>query len=391
MGCSNENESEKVNYMDEKKLDLLALDMTSYYRGEPGRVQHFLKVHELSRIIGRGEGMDEEALFTLETAAYVHDIGIKPAEEKYNSCSGKYQEELGPHEAGKLLSGLGFDKGVIERVCFLVGHHHTYNNIEGLDYQILVEADFLVNIFEENEPKEAAETVLKNIFRTKTGIRIFKDMYLAGQWYSQGVKYMKLKELKERLEGCGNKEEMESFLEHIAESGERVDFGCNVFLIGFMGAGKSTIAKSMGRLFGLEVTEMDALISKKEDMSIPEIFEKYGEPYFREKETELLIELQSRLGGVVSCGGGVPMLERNVIEMKKNGRVVLLTAEPETILERVKNSHDRPLIENNKTVPYISGLMEKRREKYEAAADVVIATDGKSVPEICIEIVKKLS
>ncbi len=201
---------------------------------------------------------------------------------------------------------------------------------------------------------------------------------------------MNLKELKERLESCGNTEAVESLLERIAEEGERVEFGCNVFLIGFMGAGKSTIAESMGRLLGLEVIEMDALISERENMSIPEIFEKHGEPYFRSKETELLIELQSRLGAVVSCGGGVPMFERNVIEMKKNGRVVLLTASPETILERVQKSHDRPLLENNKTVPYISELMGKRREKYEAAADVVIATDDKSALKICAEIVNKL-
>ncbi len=170
--------------MDENRLDALALEMASYYKGEPGRIQHFLKVHALSRLIGRGEGLDGEALFTLEAAAYVHDIGIKPAEGKYNSCAGKYQEELGPAEAEKLLSELGFDKKVIERVCFLVGRHHTYTNIEGLDYRILVEADFLVNIFEENESRGAAGAVLRNIFRTKTGIRLFKDMYLANQEYS---------------------------------------------------------------------------------------------------------------------------------------------------------------------------------------------------------------
>ncbi len=164
--------------MDEKKLDALALEMTSYYKGDPDRIQHFLKVHTLSRLIGRGEGMDAEMLFTLEAAAYVHDIGIKPAEAKYNSCAGRYQEELGPAEAEKMLTELGFDRRTIERVCYLVGHHHTYTDIDGLDYQILVEADFLVNIFEGHESKEAAATTLERIFRTGTGIRIFKDMYM---------------------------------------------------------------------------------------------------------------------------------------------------------------------------------------------------------------------
>lgn len=84
------------------------------------------------------------------------------------------------------------------------------------------------------------------------------------------------------------------------------------------------------------------------------------------------------------------MRERNVKEMKKNGCVVLLTATPETILERVKDNHDRPLLEGNKTVSYISELMEKRRAKYEAAADVIIKTDGKNTREICEELIQKM-
>ncbi len=160
-----------------KKLNALALEMTAYYRGDADRIQHFFKVHTLSRLIGEQEGMDGKALFTLEAAAYVHDIGIKPAEAKYNSCAGPYQEELGPAEAEKMLSGLGFEKDVTDRVCYLVGRHHTYTNIDGLDYQILVEADFLVNIFEGHESKGAAAEALEKIFRTETGIRILKDMY----------------------------------------------------------------------------------------------------------------------------------------------------------------------------------------------------------------------
>ena len=132
------------------------------------------------------------------------------------------------------------------------------------------------------------------------------------------------------------------------------------------------------------------LIAEREGMSISDIFEVYGEQYFRDLETNLLIEMQSRTNVVISCGGGTPMRECNVVEMKKNGRVVLLTAKPETILDRVKDSHDRPLIENNKTVPFIAELMEKRREKYEAAADIVIETDGKSELQICEELIHRL-
>ena len=85
------------------------------------------------------------------------------------------------------------------------------------------------------------------------------------------------------------------------------------------------------------------------------------------------------------------MRERNVVEMKKNGKVVLLTAKPETILERVKNDHGRPLLEGNKNVEFIAELMEKRREKYEAAADIMIETDGKTKQEICKELMQRIS
>ncbi|MGN0399766.1 MAG: shikimate kinase [Blautia sp.] len=168
----------------------------------------------------------------------------------------------------------------------------------------------------------------------------------------------------------------------------KMDF--NIVLIGFMGTGKSTIASGLNRFLGMQIVEMDEQIAEREGKSIPEIFETSGEEYFRNLETELLMELQNRTNLVISCGGGVPMRERNVEEMKKNGKVVLLTASPEVILERVKNSHDRPLLENNKSVEYIESLLEKRREKYLAAADIVISTDGKTVEEICKEIKRRI-
>lgn len=167
-------------------------------------------------------------------------------------------------------------------------------------------------------------------------------------------------------------------------------FDFNILLIGFMGAGKSTVADYMKTAFDMDVVEMDQIIAEREKMSISDIFKTHGEEYFRDLETKLLIEMQSRTNVVISCGGGVPMRERNVQEMKKNGRVILLTASPETILERTKDNHDRPLLEGNKNVAYITGLMENRREKYEAAADIIVQTDNRPVQEICAEIVSRL-
>ena len=135
---------------------------------------------------------------------------------------------------------------------------------------------------------------------------------------------------------------------------------------------------------------MDQLIAEREDMSIPDIFATYGEEYFRNLETNLLIEMQATKNTIVSCGGGAALREQNVKEMKKNGKVVLLTAAPETILNRVKDSDDRPLLNGNKNVEFIANMMEQRRQKYETAADVIIHTDNKSVLQICEEMIAKL-
>ena len=171
---------------------------------------------------------------------------------------------------------------------------------------------------------------------------------------------------------------------------EHTSIPCNLVLIGFMGAGKSTVSDYFHTHYNMDVIEMDRIIAQREGMSITDIFNRYGEEYFRDHETALLVEMQSRKGVILSCGGGVPMRERNVKEMKKIGRVILLTADPETILDRLKEDHSRPLLENNKSIDFVRGLMDSRRAKYEAAADIIIHTDGKTVEEIGREILEKV-
>lgn len=160
-----------------EQLNQLFLAMIRFDAGDPLRIQHFTKVHSYARLIAQTEGMDPEKEFTLEAAAYVHDIGIHVAEQKYGYQNGKLQEQEGPAAARRLMEPLGFTEEEIQRVEFLVGHHHTYTSIDAPDYQILVEADFLVNLFEDNEKKETAMAVRKNIFRTRTGIQILNDMF----------------------------------------------------------------------------------------------------------------------------------------------------------------------------------------------------------------------
>ena len=160
-----------------QQLDDLFMDMIAYYDGDPKRIQHFTKVHSYARLIGIGEELDDASLFILEAAAYTHDIGIRVAEEKYGRCDGKLQEQEGPIIAQKMLSQLGFENYIVERICFLIGHHHTYDNIDGLDYQILVDADFLVNLYEDDAGNRAINKAYKRIFKTETGKKIFRLMF----------------------------------------------------------------------------------------------------------------------------------------------------------------------------------------------------------------------
>ena len=161
----------------QERLDQIYAHMAEYIAGDAMRIQHFTKVHYYSAMIGRGEGLDDATLYTLEVAAILHDIGIHPALREYGTSAGPYQEKLGPAPARELLEHLGEDENVIDRVCYLIAHHHTYNNIEGIDYQILVEADFLVNLLEDGLDKSTAENAYAKIFKTATGKRLWSQMY----------------------------------------------------------------------------------------------------------------------------------------------------------------------------------------------------------------------
>ena len=142
--------------------------MIGYDQGDAKRIQHFVKVHDFATAIGKLEGLDEETQFILESASILHDIGIHISEQKYGSSSGKYQELEGPAEAEKLMREVGgYTEGQMDRIKYLIGHHHTYHEINGMDYQILVEADFLVNLYEDGESKETAEAVCGRILENK--------------------------------------------------------------------------------------------------------------------------------------------------------------------------------------------------------------------------------
>lgn len=162
----------------ETKLSLLMRAMIKYDGGDVPRIQHFVKVHDFARMIGVAEDMESKQLFILEAAAILHDVGIHAAEAKYGNSHGKYQEELGPAEAKKVLAEVGgFTEQQTERICWLIAHHHTYTNVTSQDHRILLEADFLVNSFEDNLSKEAIASFRENVFRSPSAIYMLNMMW----------------------------------------------------------------------------------------------------------------------------------------------------------------------------------------------------------------------
>lgn len=158
-------------------LNNLVFEMMKYYRNDPKQINHFIKVHAYAKLIAEEEYLDKDLQLIVETVAYIHDIGIKNALAKYNSSVGKLQEKEGPDEARKMLTALGYQENVIERVCYIVAHHHTFEAIDGIDFQILVEADLLTNYYEDNLPKDNILYSYDKIFRTETGKRIAAELF----------------------------------------------------------------------------------------------------------------------------------------------------------------------------------------------------------------------
>ena len=121
------------------KIGDVAAAMCAYNAGDARRVNHLMKVFAFAKTIGEREGLDAQTQEILEVAALTHDIGIRNCERKYGNCTGAHQQEEGPPEARAMLVRLGAEEHIIERVCWLIAHHHTYTNIQGMDYQILIE------------------------------------------------------------------------------------------------------------------------------------------------------------------------------------------------------------------------------------------------------------
>lgn len=159
----------------------------------------------------------------------------------------------------------------------------------------------------------------------------------------------------------------------------------NIALIGFMGTGKSTVCETMCKL-GITGVDTDVLVEQAAGMSVTEIFAMQGEASFREMEAAAVQRAAQMPHTVISCGGGVVLRKQNVEELQKHCWVVLLTAQPETILARLKDDDTRPKLRGHKTVSGIAELMAQRQQQYAAAAQITVATDGKTPQQVASEI-----
>lgn len=158
----------------------IILKMVGISNGNCHDINHFLKVYAYAKTIAECEKLSAEEQQIVEIAAVIHDIACPLCREKYGNTNGKHQEAEGVILACEFLKDVGLPEKTADRIVFLVGHHHTLEGIDGIDYQILIEADYLVNADEAGYSKANVQNTLVNIFKTETGKMLLRSVYLAG-------------------------------------------------------------------------------------------------------------------------------------------------------------------------------------------------------------------
>lgn len=162
------------------KISVAIEKMIDFYNGNLHDIDHFLKVWAFAKSIGEQEGLDARTQETLELAAVVHDISCPLCRKKYGNTNGKHQESESPPLVEEFFTGLPVERPVVERISWLVAHHHTYTDFGDIEHSILLEADFLVNAGESGYSRSAIESAGKQIFRTDTGRCLLSSIYLRG-------------------------------------------------------------------------------------------------------------------------------------------------------------------------------------------------------------------
>ena len=159
------------------KISEIMEKMIAFSKGNIHDINHFMCVWTYAKTIGELENLDQETQYILEVAAITHDIACPFCREKYGNTNGKYQEKEGMPIVKEFLADTGMSEAQIERVAYLVGHHHTLKDIEGIDYQILIEADYIVNAYESEYRKENIENFIEKVMKTDSGKRITREVF----------------------------------------------------------------------------------------------------------------------------------------------------------------------------------------------------------------------
>ena len=160
-----------------KRIAKVATALMLKNKGDRRMIEHSLKVYTYARLLGQTESLNDDLLEILEITALLHDIGIHEAERKYGKCSSQDQEIEGPPVAREILTTLDFNPELVNRICYIISKHHTFTSIDGIDFQLLVEADFLVNASEDDMSDLQIRNFAKNIFKSDTGLKFLQMLF----------------------------------------------------------------------------------------------------------------------------------------------------------------------------------------------------------------------
>ena len=151
--------------------------MVEYSKGNLYDINHFMKVYAYAKTIAEGENLPPEMQKLVEVTAVVHDISCPLCRVKYGNTNGKHQEEESAALIEEFFADSDLPKEFVDRVSYIVSHHHTINGIDGIDYQIMIEADYLVNADESNFSGNNVRNMLEKVFKTETGKFLLQSMY----------------------------------------------------------------------------------------------------------------------------------------------------------------------------------------------------------------------
>lgn len=165
--------------MNENLVSQILEDMIHYSKGNLHDIAHFMKVYSFARTIAVEEGVKDDLLISIEITAILHDISCPLCRIKYGNTNGKHQEEESGPLVKDFLKDYPIEEKTKERINYIISHHHTITNVDGIDYQIILEADFLVNADESHMNREQIMNAEEQFFKTASGRRILESMYLA--------------------------------------------------------------------------------------------------------------------------------------------------------------------------------------------------------------------